>query len=74
MDFRKLQLLLQHTTLAKMKLSGAHKLPWLLVQFSLYSNTECAVKSHIGIERQEKSGNPILEGWYADPDARIFEN
>ena len=24
--------------------------------------------------RQAKSGNPIIEGWYADPDARIFEN
>lgn len=27
-----------------------------------------------GIAREERSGNPVIEGWYADPDAAVWDN
>ena|SRR5690349_24067806 len=30
--------------------------------------------SSYGLAQAHRSGNPILPGWYADPEARIFQN
>lgn len=57
-----------------MKLLNALKLTTFFIQLPFLCNTVQAVKNQVRLTRQEKSGNPIFEGWYADPDARIFEN
>src|SRR5690242_74087 len=28
----------------------------------------------VGAQQTARSGNPILQGWYADPEARVFEH
>jgi len=45
---------------------------YLIVSFCLLMATNNAFAQ--GIKQDSKSGNPLFPGWYADPEARIFNN
>ena len=46
----------------------------LILVFILWtwSNTLCAQQPDISIKARGMSGNPVIEGWYADPEAAVF--
>ena len=44
-------------------------LPYAFITIGLFFNTFSSFS-----QQKKKSGNPIFPGWYADPEARIFDN
>lgn len=46
----------------------------LLIALLIFATLACKRQPQVADSDQKKSGNPIFEGWYADPEGIIFDN